>query len=258
MENFFLALAFGAVASLNIFLGSFITIKLQKYFNIILGFAGGVMIGTIAFEVLPEIIHLLHGFDSESILRISMIILVVSILLFHFLSKILPLHEHGHHDHDDHNHHTHLHTNSKLGLYGALVMILHSFIDGFGIGVGFSSSISLGLVIAIAVLLHNLSDGINTATTLIINKVTHKNFKKIIGVAISAPFIGAVTSQFVQVPEHWTLYYLSFFTGSILYLAISDILPHAHSYSHDKKPLLATLLGIVFILIISMLLPHTH
>lgn len=258
MENALLTLVFGAVASLNVFLGSFITIKLQKYFTIILGLAGGVMIGTVAFEVLPEVVHFLHEFNSEPILRLSMIILVIGVLLFHFLSKILPLHEHGHHDHDGHNHHTHLHTNKKLGLYGAVVMIAHSFIDGFGIGIGFSTSITLGLVIALAVLLHNVSDGINTATTLLINKVSEKSFKKVVATAIAAPFLGATTSQFIHIPEHWVLYYLSFFTGSILYLAISDILPHAHSHSQDKKPLIATLFGIALIFVLSMLLPHAH
>lgn len=258
MEQILLALTFGAVASLNIFLGSFITVKLQKYFTVILGLAGGVMIGTVAFEVLPEVIHLLHGFDSEFMVRVSMVMFVVGALLFHFLSKILPLHEHGHHDHDGHNHHTHLHTNSKLGLYGAAVMILHSFIDGFGIGVGFSFSISLGLGIALAVLLHNLSDGINTATTLLVNNVSKNNFQKIITLAISAPFLGSLASQFVHIPEYWVLYYLSFFTGSILYLAISDILPHAHSHSQDKRPLWATLFGILLILAISTILPYAH
>jgi zinc transporter ZupT len=255
MNTYLITLLFGALASLNVFLGSFLTVRLEKHFNTILGLAGGVMIGTVAFEVIPEIVELLHAHETFWTSKASSIFFILGIVLFHFLSKILPLHEHGHHDH---GHHSHIKTSSKLGLYGAMVMIAHSFIDGLGIGIGFSSSVALGISISLAVLIHNLSDGINTTSTLLSNNMSSKSFKRMVALSISAPFLGVLTSFFIEIPETWLLYYLSFFTGSILYLAISDILPYAHSHSDNKKPILATLMGLIAVFILSLFLTHAH
>jgi zinc transporter ZupT len=256
--NIWLPIAFGLFASLNILLGAVLVIKYKKYFNIILGFSGGVMIATALFEVLPEIIEILH--KEESLTLLSMIFIVLGICLFHFLSKVLPLHEHGHHlDHDDYSHsHEHFSTNTNLGIYGSIVMIFHSFIDGLGIGIGFAVSVSVGMIVAIAVMSHNISDGINTLSTLMKNKVSNVKLKVLLGLSILSPLLGVFFSFLFSVNEIAILLYLSFFVGSILYLAISDILPHAHSDSSNKKPLIATLLGILFILFLTILLPHSH
>jgi zinc transporter ZupT len=253
-----LPLTLGILASANIALGGFLVFKFKKYFNIFLGFSGGVMIATVTFEVLPEIIEILGRASSETLTLISMSFVVLGIILFHFLSKILPLHEHGHHiDHDDHSHaHEHFGANTRLGIYGALIMIVHSFIDGLGIGVGFALSASVGLTIALAVMSHNISDGVNTVSTLIKNKVSNTKFKIILGLNIAAPLLGVLTSFFLSINEIFVLAYLSFFSGSILYLAISDILPHAHSHVNDKKPLMATLVGILFLFTLTILFHH--
>ena len=47
MENFELPILFGIIASLNVLLGGFLVINLKKYFNSILGLAGGVMLGVV-------------------------------------------------------------------------------------------------------------------------------------------------------------------------------------------------------------------
>lgn len=256
MSTSILALIFGLASSFNVWLGSFITLRLEKHFNIILGVAGGAMIGTVAFEVLPEIVEMLHVFDDEWSVKSVGIFFMVGVMLLHFLSKILPLHEHGQHDHDSHNHHTHLHTSSRLGIYGAVVMIAHAFIDGFGIGVGFMTSVSLGLTMALAVLLHNISDGVNTSTTLLLNNIKGSRFKIIMSLSILAPLLGVLASFIFNVSDKFVLYYLSFFAGSILYLAISEILPHAHSHSKNKSPILGTIFGVTIIFIASLIFTH--
>lgn len=253
-----LAIFFGILASFNVLVGSVITLRLEKYFNIVLGLSGGIMMGTIAFEVLPEIFHLLEGFEKENITVLTMSCFILGVLGFHFLSKLLPLHEHGQHDEHEQSHHSHLNSSTKLGIYGAVAMILHSFIDGFGIGVSFTNSLSLGLSVALAVLMHNLSDGINTSSTLLINGVKNLKFKILMSLSILAPLSGVIASLFLKLSEKFVLLYLAFFAGSILYLAISEILPHAHSHTTDKKPLLATIVGVMIVLTISLLIPHAH
>lgn len=247
LASFFL----GILASINILLGGLLVIRLKKHFNTILGISGGVMIATVAFEVLPEIfkkVYSLGVFTSTLPISISFI---TGILLFHFLSKVLPLHEHGHHE-DSHGH-NHTHTASSVGSLGTIVMVLHSFVDGFGIGTGFSVSMTTGIVIALAVMSHNISDGINTASNLIRNKIVSFKFKILFSLSIFAPLLGVFASFLFSLNESFLLIFLSFFSGSILYLAVSDILPYAHSNTNSKVPIVGTLAGVLFVFVIIQL-----
>ncbi len=246
------------LTSLNVFIGGYLVFKFKKYFNTILGFAGGIMLSVIAFEIFPEIVNLSGKLENTFI---ASFFLLFGILFFHTLSRFFPLHEHGHHDEEDtHDHNKHHH--KGLGIYGTILIILHSFIDGLGIGLGFLVSPNLGLSIAIAVLAHNFSDGINTVSTLLHGQYKNLKVKILFGMSIFAPFLGIILSQFLQNTflnsPFFILGYLSFFAGSILYLALSDILPHAHSDKKEKFPILATLLAVIFVFLISFIFPHTH
>jgi ZIP family zinc transporter len=244
----------GVLAFLNILFGGLLVIKLKKHFNTILGVSGGIMIATVAFEVLPEIFKRVYSSDvSVSTLPISTSF-VIGIMLFHFLSKVLPLHEHGHHE-DSHGHnHTHVHATSSVGSLGTIVMVLHSFVDGFGIGTGFSVSMTTGVAIALAVMSHNISDGINTASNLIRNKIVSFKFKVLFSLSIFAPLFGVFASFLFSLNESFLLIFLSFFSGSILYLAVSDILPYAHSNTSSKAPIIGTLAGVLSVFIVIQLL----
>jgi ZIP family zinc transporter len=246
----------GIVASANVFIGGFFVLKFKKYFNTILGFAGGVMLSVVFFEVLPEIIHI-HE-ETELPILIPMLSVVVGILFFHLLSYFFPLHEHGHHEeHQTHDHHNHL--KKGLGIYGAIIMIGHSFIDGLGIGLAFQVSTSVGFAVALAVIMHNFSDGINTISTLLHSGYNNFKIKFIFLLNILAPISGVLISQIFSLSELALFIYLGVFSGSILYLAISDILPHAHADKNKLSPILATFLGVIFVLIVTQTLgTHSH
>jgi ZIP family zinc transporter len=246
------------LTSINVFIGGYLVLKFKKYFNTILGFAGGIMLSVISFEILPEIIEISTHLENT---YIASFFFIFGILLFHIISHFFPLHEHGHHD-EEHAHDHSEHHHGGLGVYGTALIIIHSFLDGLGIGLSFLVSPTLGISVALAVLAHNFSDGVNTVSTLL-----HGNYKKVklkilFGISILAPLLGILSSQFLENTflnsEIFILGYLSFFSGSILYLALSDILPHAHSDKKNKMPIFATLLAVVFVFIITLLTPHSH
>lgn len=247
MENFYTPLFFGILASLNVLLGGFLVMNLKKYFNSILGLAGGVMLGVVIFEILPEIFHL--SLELNISLFKGLFAMVFGIIFFHLLSFFFPLHEHGHHEHESHT--NHIHTHKGLGIYGAVLMIVHSFIDGFGIGAGFLVSNSVGFAIALAVILHNFSDGINTSSTLLHFKVNKNKFNFIFGLSVLSPILGVAGSLVFKINETFIYYYLGIFAGSILYLAISDILPQAHADRKQKLPIFMTIFGVLSVILIS-------
>ncbi len=52
----------------------------------------------------------------------------------------------------------------------SLGMAFHSFLDGVGIGLGFQIDYRVGILIAVAILAHGFSDGLNTASLMLVNK----------------------------------------------------------------------------------------
>lgn len=253
MDN---SLFFGILASANVLLGGYLVLRFKKYFNNILGFAGGVMLAVICFEVLPELFHLHEEFEFS--LAIGLGAVLFGILFFHTISYFFPLHEHGHHKEEvGHSHHNHL--KHSLGVYGAAVMIIHSFIDGFGIGLAFQVSTGVGIAVAIAVIMHNFSDGINTVSTLLHSAVHNTKLRILFALNILAPISGVVLSKIFTLNEYYLFIYLGIFSGSILYLAISDILPQAHADRSKYSPIIFTLLGVFFVVILTQVLGgHTH
>lgn len=254
MIDVYTPLLLGVIAGLNVFLGGFLVIRLKKYFNIILGFAGGVMLSIAIFEILPEIFEISQ--DQNIPIFYGLLAIIFGILLFHVASFLFPLHEHGHHEeHQNHDHTNHL--KKGLGVYGVAFMIIHSFIDGFGIGAGFLISSSVGLAIAFAVIMHNFSDGINTSSTLIHSNVSKNKFYFLFGLNVLAPILGVIASIFLNISDTIIFIYLGIFAGSILYLAIADILPNAHAEKGKFGPILSTIVGIIFVIILSQFF-HTH
>jgi ZIP family zinc transporter len=274
MDN---SLIFGLLASANVLLGGYLVLKFKKYFNTILGFAGGIMLAVICFEVLPELFHLHEEFEFP--LAIGLGSVLFGILFFHTISYFLPMHEHGHHEEEhksqhppalpsvvstsfkggatEHIHHNHL--KHSLGVYGVTIMIIHSFIDGFGIGLAFQVSSSVGIAVAIAVIMHNFSDGINTVSTLLHSAVNNLKLKILFLLNILAPISGVILSKIFTINEYYLFIYLGIFSGSILYLAISDILPQAHSDKSKFAPILATILGVLFVIFITQIIGgHGH
>jgi ZIP family zinc transporter len=231
------------------------------------------MITIVLFEVLPELVHL-HE-ELELSLTYGLGAMLFGIVFFHLLTFFLPMHEHGHHEEQhpraqaalastsfkggvaEHIHHNHL--KHSLGIYGAVVMIAHSFIDGLGIGLGFQVSASVGIAIAVAVMMHNFSDGINTVSTLLHSQANNFKLKLLFLANILAPIIGVLVSKIISVNEFYIYIYLGLFSGSILYLAISDILPQAHADKNKFTPILFTLLGVAFVIILTQFLgTHIH
>jgi ZIP family zinc transporter len=237
-------------------LGGILVLKLKKHYNSILGFAGGVMLSVVLFEVFPEIVDLHQEFGLP--LELGLGSILFGLLFFHTLAFLFPLHEHGHHEHETHSHtnslHHHNHLKISLGIYGAVIMIVHAFIDGFGIGLGFGVSQAVGISVAIAVIMHNFSDGINTVSTLLHSNTENLKLKIIFFLNILAPLAGVLASKIISLNPFFIYIYLGIFSGSILYLAISDILPQAHADRKKILPIFGTFLGVIFVILLTRFL----
>src|SRR5690348_12382964 len=95
-----LLLAFGAFCAT--LLGGLTAVKYKDRLHRLLGYTAGVIIGVIAFDILPEI------FQTISNNHISatgpMIALVVGFLLFHIIEKSILIHHEQEDEYESHHH----------------------------------------------------------------------------------------------------------------------------------------------------------
>lgn len=238
-----LLLAFAAFCSTLI--GGLTAIRYKDKLHRLLGFTAGVIVGVVAFDILPEIFHSIteHNFSTTG----PMIALVVGFLLFHIIEKSILIHHEQEEEYEPHHH-------PDVGLASALALSGHSFLDGVGIGLGFHVNAAVGIAVAIAVLAHDFSDGMNTVGLML----AHQNrTPRAIGMLVLdavAPILGALSTLIIHVPDNLLVLYLGFFAGFLLYIGASEILPEAHSKHSSYATIALTVTGVAFIFVVTRFL----
>ena len=200
--------------------GGLVALRYRDGLHYLLSFTAGVLLGVVSFEVLPEAFELAHehGLNATS----AMVALVAGFLVFHGLEKFVLVH-HAHEDaYASHRH-------PKVGQLSALALVGHSLIDGVGIGLAFQIGEGVGISVAVAVIAHDFSDGLNTVGLMLAHHNARRASLLMLALDAVAPIVGAASTLLFQVPPAALLLYLGFFAGFLLYIAVSDILPEAHS-----------------------------
>lgn len=216
-------------------IGGFVALRYKKYAHIFAGLTAGTLLGVIFFEIVPEVMEM-------STSKLPLFSLVGGFVLFHILEKIFSLH----HSHDTHEDHAHSHPVPRSVAVWAL--ILHSLVDGLGIGLAFQVSPEFGLLLAIGVIAHDFSDGFNT-----VSLTSHsKNSKFFLLIDALAPALGVLIGLNLFVADNIIGSVLGLFAGILLYVATSDILPEAHceKKSHTIQHLIALVTGVLYISIV--------
>jgi ZIP family zinc transporter len=236
------AILFSLATFVSTYLGGTTAVKLKDKLSHIMAFVAGVLLGVVAFDILPEIMDLVkaNNFSPDEV----MIALVVGFLLFHILEKTILIHHAHECDYCEHKH-------PDVGVLSALALIGHSFMDGIGIGLGFQVNTTVGIIVAIAVISHDFTDGMNTVTLMLTNKNTVEKSKTFLLMDAIAPVLGAASTLFFSVSDHFLVLYLGFFAGFLLYIGASDILPEAHSQKSSGSLIALTVLGTLFIFIVT-------
>jgi ZIP family zinc transporter len=227
-------LLLSAATFISTILGGFTALKNQDRLHRLLGYAAGVLIGVVAFDILPEIFELVD--DAHIDAMWPMIALVCGFLAFHIFEKSILIH---HQQEDEYETHKHPH----VGIASAVALIGHSFLDGIGIGLGFQAGESIGIAVAIAVIAHDFTDGLNTVNLMIINNNHSKRAKFFLLLDALAPIVGAASTLFFTLSSSLLAVYLGFFAGFLLYIGSSEILPEAHSKHSSFGTIALTVLG---------------
>jgi ZIP family zinc transporter len=203
-----------AAAFLSTLLGGLLALKLRDKLHLILGFSAGAVIGVAFFDLLPEAINFGEKFHSPSaILSYS----ALGFLFYLVLDRILSFHGES----------------APRGPLAAVVLCIHSLLDGVAIGFAFHASHQVGIVVAIAVLTHDFSDGINTMNIVLRNGGDRTRAFRWLLVDAAAPMLGVASTFAFRLPGGAFGTALALFAGFFLYIGASDLIPESY-HAHPK------------------------
>jgi zinc transporter, ZIP family len=224
-------------------LGGIVALRSSDRLHLVLGFAAGVMLGLVAFDLLPELFDL----STVDVLGVPapMVAFAAGFLLLHVVERSVAMH--GAHESEYETHHHH---NPQVGLASALALSAHSFLDGVGIGLAFQVNNGVGLAVSIAVISHDFADGLNTVTVMRMHGNDRRRTVALLVTDAVAPVLGALSTLFFSVGDHVLALYLGGFAGFLLYLATADILPEAHARHPSRLTLVSTIAGVAMMWVV--------
>ncbi|MCH0562622.1 MULTISPECIES: ZIP family metal transporter [unclassified Streptomyces] len=207
--------------------------------HLVLGLAGGLMLGVVGLDLLPEALRA-AGTEVYGV-PAALLLFVAGFLLAHLVERLLAARRAAHGAGE------HSHRAPEVGLTAAAAMVGHSAMDGVAIGASFQVGSGMATAVALAVIAHDFADGFNTFTlTSLYGNARRKAVAMLVADAV-APVAGAAAAAFVAIPEGLLGGYLGLFGGVLLYLAAAEILPEAHHDHPARSTLLCTVAGAAFI-----------
>ncbi|WP_406448766.1 ZIP family metal transporter [Streptomyces sp. NBC_00876] len=217
--------------------GGWVAQRVTDRRHLVLGFAGGLMLGVVGLDLLPEAIDAAGGLVFG--VPAALLLFVGGFLVAHLVERLLAVRQAAHGAGEERV--------PQVGLTAAAAMVGHSLMDGVALGAAFQVGGGMGAAVALAVITHDFADGFNTYTITSLYGNDRRKALTMLYADAAAPVIGAATTLLFTLPEELLGCYLGFFGGALLYLAAAEILPEAHHDHPARSTLLCTVAGVGFI-----------
>jgi ZIP family zinc transporter len=212
-----LAIPLAGLTVVATLVGGQIALRLSHTLPTVIALTGGVVVAVALFDVLPE------GIDQVGDTQRATALVAVGFLAFFFAERALVLHHRDDPDQARAHHH--------VGVFGALGLSVHSFIDGIGIGLAFGLDSTTGFLVFIAVISHDFADGLNTVSFVLSQSGDRKQAAKWLRIDAIAPLLGAIVGSIASVPDQTLGYILCIYSGFFIYMGATDLLPEAHAHA---------------------------
>jgi ZIP family zinc transporter len=181
----------------------------KKLLGFILGFAGGLMLAIVVFDLIPEAIE---KWSFWGTLGFS----VLGILLVLMIDSFIGTKNVG------------FSSSSKVAFMTALGLMLHNFPEGIIMGVGFLSGKSLGLKMSLIIAIHDIPEGMAVSAPLMVSKVRVSKILFYVFITALPTAIGAWIGIFAGSVSANTLgACLATASGIMLYVVCGELLPES-------------------------------
>ncbi|MEW1890160.1 ZIP family metal transporter [Streptomyces sp. NPDC008163] len=217
--------------------GGWVAQRVSDRRHLVLGLAGGLMLGVVGLDLLPEAVEAAGGLVFG--VPAALLLFVGGFLVAHLVERLLAVRQAAHGAAEERV--------PQVGLTAASAMVGHSLMDGVALGAAFQVGGGMGAAVALAVITHDFADGFNTYTITSLYGNARRKALTMLFADAAAPVVGAATTLLFTLPEELLGCYLGFFGGALLYLAAAEILPEAHHDHPARSTLLCTVAGVCFI-----------
>ncbi|MGW2477143.1 ZIP family metal transporter [Streptomyces sp. NPDC001665] len=217
--------------------GGWVAQRVSDRRHLVLGLAGGLMLGVVGLDLLPEAVEAAGGLVFG--VPAALLLFVGGFLVAHLVERLLAVRQAAHGAAEERV--------PQVGLTAASAMVGHSLMDGVALGAAFQVGGGMGVAVALAVITHDFADGFNTYTITSLYGNARRKALTMLFADAAAPVVGAATTLLFTLPEELLGCYLGFFGGALLYLAAAEILPEAHHDHPARSTLLCTVAGVGFI-----------
>lgn len=199
----------------------------QRIVPWLISYAVGALLGVALLALLPEA---LEELPPATVLGT----LLAGILVFFMLEKLVLLR------------HCHTDTCQVHGAAAQLVIFgdaFHNFIDGTIIATAVMTSVPLGINTAIAVAAHEIPQEVGDVAILLASGYTRKRALWLNVISGASGIVGALLAfATVSVVPNIRPYVLAFSSASLLYIAMSDLIPDLHRGQLDSNAVRQVLL----------------
>ncbi|MBL78902.1 MAG: ZIP zinc transporter [Nitrosomonadaceae bacterium] len=237
--------------ALSVAFAAMLTLKTRtSWVQMLISYAIGALLGAAFLNALPEALEL-----SNNPARISAIVLF-GILIFFILEKLViwrhchfvecEVHDPAHSINTNNTINTH-----DSGRSGMMIMLgdtFHNFVDGILIAAAFIVDVQLGIVTSIAIIAHEIPQEAGNFLILLNSGYTRQKALLFNLLSSVATLVGGMMAYFMlQDMNHLIPPLLGLATASMIYVAMSDLIPGLH-----KRPEIGATVQQVMLIILGI------
>lgn len=227
----------GVIALIGTMIGAFLGVAMKKpsrkILGNIIGFASGLMLSIVVFELIPEATSKTGFFRTLLFLIIGIIIVVIIDTISNFSSNVNFRY-------------------TKVAFMVAMGIMIHNFPEGLIMGFGFVNGESLGLKMSVIIAIHDVPEGLAVAAPLMLSgiksrKILFYAFLTALPTAIGAwigIYVGSISTNVLGDA-------LAFASGVMLYVIYGEMIPESKKLWPGTTSTLGMLLGIIVGLIMT-------
>jgi len=210
----------------------------DRFLDVSLGFAAGVMLAATSFSLIVPAIEI--GGIGKTVVGI-----LLGALFLVYAEKITP---HMHRVAGVKGPSTHL---NKLWLF-ILAITIHNFPEGMAVGVSFGGGdYKAGTALAIGIGLQNMPEGLAVALLLLREKTTRaKAFLIALLTGLVEPLGGFLGISIVSLGKFLLPYGLAFAAGAMLFVISEEIIPETHSRGNDRQATIGVITGFIIMMVL--------
>jgi zinc transporter ZupT len=222
----------------------------ERSVHLMLGVSAGLLLGISFLDILPESFEL--GRDAGLSVTVVALGAAAGFLVLLFLQRHLLAHEEStglvHVEDGKHIH--------PFGILAMSSLAIHGVMDGIVIPIGFVAGPAVGTVITLAVAIHQIPDSFAAVSVALGPGYTRRRGALYVLVtAVDTPIGMAIGLLFLGGGAALAALGLAFAAGTFIFVSAADLIPELHHRARSGLVSFAILGGIVFVAVLTFLLP---